>query len=307
MTNRLDHPTGESIVQELNGRRPGDSLSDVARDLTDAHFHRPGLFQQDLAEVNQKLHDQGILPGFNIVGVQGQDLVAKKADATGAVSVFDATDTDRHRQLDTPAFGNNINGRQATINPDGSGQVTAKRGDNDPSSLSRDILQAQGTANPTDTQVANYVKELQRENGKPYMHHLREGQTVKLPASVVSGDQSQFTSDRANDRLTQSKQNILDPVVDAKTILMDYSGLGNQSSMTKDEITSALNSTELSTAQRKALQFMQTDFDQLKNTGAFLGGFGALVGGDRIWLGGLDQYQQDQDQAAEVVALDQGL
>jgi hypothetical protein len=239
--------------------------------------------------------------------VQGQDLVAKKEDCSGTVTVFDATDTDRHRQLDSPAFGNNINGRQATINPDGSGEVTAKRGDNNPASLSRDVLEAQGIANPTDTQVANYVKELQRANGKSYMHHLQAGDPVKLPASVVGGDQSQFTSDRANDNLTTAKQDILDPVVDAKTILMDSSGLGDQSSMTKDEITSALDATDLSTAQRKALQFMQTNFDQLKNTGAFLGGFGALVGGDRIWLGGLDQYQQDQDRAAEIAALHAGL
>lgn len=305
---RPEHATGDSIAQELNGRKPGDSLADVAKDLTDAHNHRPGLFDQDLAKVNEKLHDQGILPEFTLIGVKGQDLVAK--DSSGNITLIDATKTDRTHTLKGTDTDTSLNGRDAKLNPDGSGQVTVKQGDT-PWSISEDVLKKQGIDNPTPTQIANYIKELDRLNGKHRMAHLRPGDPVNLPPATVSGDQTDFTSERANDQLTGWNADLQKQVDAAKQVIKDlhYDGVDWNANINKGEIADALSKPDLTDDQRKALQFLDANFDQLKNTGAFVNStFMSVFGrGDSIWMGGLDQYEQDQEEKLAERALHNGL
>ncbi len=308
MTRAEQHATGDSIVQELNGRKPGDSLADVAKDLTDAHAHRPGLFNQDLTEVSQKLHEQGILPGFDLVGVQGQDLIAK--DSTGKLTVFDATNLDRSHALDKPASTTPLNGRDATTNADGSGQVTVNKGDT-AWSISKDVLKSQGIDSPTDNQVANYIKELELANGKPALRHLHPGDTLKLPASTVGGNQTDFQSERAVDNLTLNDAAIDKQVADAKQVIRDlgFDGWGDFSNIKKEEIGKALDTMALTDQQRQSLNFLHDNFDAMKGIGAFGGqDFMTLMQrGDTVWMGGLDDYAKNAKNDAALAALHQGM
>src|ERR1700722_19773444 len=123
MTAATKNPNGDTIAGQIQQHKSTDTdLSDVAHSLTDAHAHRPGLWQQDLKKANDAMHKQGLLPGMDIVGVKGQDLVTK--DSSGKTQLVDSTNIgSRHTEgIDIyNAKSTDIGGRHATVNPDGSG------------------------------------------------------------------------------------------------------------------------------------------------------------------------------------------
>jgi len=83
--------TGDTIADQIRQHQSTDNdLSDVARSLADAHADRPAMWRQDLAQTNDALHEKGFLPGMDIIGVSGQDLVTR--DSSGTVRQFDSTD-----------------------------------------------------------------------------------------------------------------------------------------------------------------------------------------------------------------------
>jgi hypothetical protein len=89
-----------------------------------------------LAAVNQKLHDQGILPGFDIVGIRGSDFVTKST-SSGGTELFDSTNLNNHH-TDSKVGTSTINGRVASL------------------AVSGDVLKSQGIENPTENQIQNY-------------------------------------------------------------------------------------------------------------------------------------------------------
>ncbi len=293
MTRTSDVPTGDTIAQHLQGRKEGDSLLDVANALTDAHAHRPGLFQQDLAAVNQKLHDQGILPGFDIVGVRGQDLVTKNT-SLGVTEIFDSTNLNNHH-ADVTGSTAMINGRKATIGADGSGQLIVKKGDNN-WAISRDVLKSQGIESPTDTQIANYEKELVKANGKGSLAMIYAGETIKLPPSMKGGANTEFTDDRANGAEQKAKDQITEETDAAKAAMAKTNWtLGSGFNVSKSEIMNDLNRSDLTDQERKGFEFLRDNFDQMKDVGkGFLGADG------KIWEGGLQQWKDNALRAAEL-------
>jgi hypothetical protein len=296
MTRAEAIPTGDSIAQKVQALHQGDSLASIVQDLNTAHARRPGLWQQDLAKVNQSLHDQGILPGVDIVGVRGQDLVTK--DAQGHVDLYDATNPTSHKSLDAGGT-TTINGRDAVLSADGSGTLAVKKGDS-LWSISRDVLKAQGVDNPSDNQIANYVKELNHANTQS-LKNLKPGDVIDLPPAMKGGYDTSFAPERG-DAITQKEQDAAtEKWTDATNALNKFGyGIFGSSNMTKDDITSALARTDLTDQDKQGLQFLQENFDQLKNVGQ---GFLPNFRGDAIYLGGLDQWKSDQFQQAEIDSL----
>jgi hypothetical protein len=286
--NRSEAPTGDSIAQQIKGRTADSNFADIARQLTDDHARRPGLFRQDLASVNKSLHDQGILPGVDIVGVNGQDLVGRKAD--GSVVNYDATDLS-HSRDGQPGGILAINGRTASREGDGSGQVVVKQGDS-PWTISRDVLKSQGVNAPTDNQIANYVKELQQENGKTALAHLKPGESVKLPAAMKGGADTMFTDDRANGAETKAVTDINANYDAAKAALAktNWNGIDFQG-ISKERLQSMLTTGDLNEQEQKGMQFLVDNYSRFEQH--VVGGNGRS---DQRWFdsGLVDKWQQTQ-------------
>jgi len=295
---RSEVPNGDQIAKQVTAKT-NDNFVDIARELTDAHNHRPGLYNQDLAKVNEAMHAKGLLPGVDIVGVNGQDFVAKKAD--GSVSYIDATDLSRTH--DAKALGtSDINGRKATLNADGSGTVEVKAGDS-AWTISRDVLKQQGVANPTDNQIANYTKELTQANGKSTMDHLRPGmEPLKLPPASKDSFDTQFTNDRADAAQNKDIAAINDNFAAAKDALSrtNFYGIDFQG-ISKERLQGMLTTmTDLTDNQKKGLNFLVANYSQFEQH--VTGRPGTTQ--DRSWFDSalLDKRQADEIRQAQLDA-----
>ncbi len=284
---RTEVPTGDQIAQQVKSKTAESSLVDIARELTDAHNHRPGLFNQDLAKVNQALHDQGILPGIDIVGVNGQDFVGKKSD--GSTVVIDSSDVSRTH--DGPSGSVLcINGRIASRNSDGSGTVVVGKGDS-AWTISRDVLKSQGITSPTDNQIANYTKELEQLNGKDKMAHLQPGKPIDLPPANKDSFDTQFTDDRANAQKDKTIKEVTDNIDAAKAAvgLTNWHGIDFGGGVSKERLQGLLDTkTDLTDQEKKGLNFLIDDYSLFEKH--VKGGNGRS---DQSWFDydSLDKYQ----------------
>lgn len=294
-----ERPTGDSIAQKVHTRSATDNFADIARDLTDDHQHRPGLFQADLAKVNTELHARGILPGVDIVGVRGQDLVTR--DSTGKVQVYDATNLSRHHD-DTaanPSASIGDNGRVASLNPDGSGSYKIKQGDTT-WSVAKDILKAQGDNNPSNNSIANYIKELEKANPGQKLDKLHPNDTINLPASTRGGDGTEFVGDRAEATASAARDATQKTHDEASAALVKFASAGTlfghdlgNANITKDDVTKALAQPDLSDADRRGLTFIRDNYDSLAQHD------GVFTPNGTVYVRGLDTWQQNQNAATE--------
>jgi hypothetical protein len=271
-------PTGDTIADQVKHHQSTDTnLSDVAHSLTDAHAHRPGMWQQDLKKANDSMHKQGLLPGVDIVGMNGQDMITRNQQ-TGQVQRVDSTNTaSRHNEgmsggNQWSAKSNDVGGRHGTVNPDGSGTVTAQRGDNSPWQLSQAVLKSQGIDHPTPNQMANYEKELEKANGKK-VSQIKPGEEIKIPASTKAGNQTDFVGDRAGAAATAEKAGVDTQYDQAAAAASKFAGADTNilhrttpPSISQADITKALQSPDLSDADKKGLNFLKDNFEKLKNT-----------------------------------------
>lgn len=290
-------PTGDSIATTIRNRDVRNELpyADLAKDLTDAHAHRPGVWQQDLDKVNKALHEKGLLPGLDIVGTRGQDLIAKDKD--GKIKVVDSTDPTRSHE-DTAKSTAAINGRKAEVNADGSGTVKVGKHDN-PWNLSKDVLKSQGIDNPTPNQIANYTKELERLNGKDAMKKFHEGQDIKLPPGVSAkgADKTEFAGDRIEAKAKQEQADLQKQHDDFEAARAKYAGAGSSfgertlpPSLSKKDIDYVLdpkNGLNPTGDERKALTAMRDKFDDLAK-----GSNWNTITPNRIFSGGIDTWQE---------------
>lgn len=260
------HPTGDSIATTIGNRDVRNELpyADLAKDLSDAHARRPGLWQQDLDKVNKALHDKGMLPGLDIIGTKGQDLVTRDKD--GKTVLVDASGHSRQHVVEgggaCKKFGDA--GRTGEMNPDGSGKYKIQKNDN-AWNVSRDILKAQGEEKPSANQVANYIKELQRFNGVSDLAKLQPGQEIKIPPRVTGGDKTEFTRERAADTIKGMNDKVGE-AADSYSAAVDKFGRGAGSFRHVDQaaIKDALANGNPTPDERKALEFMQKNYDQMK-------------------------------------------
>lgn len=246
-------PTGDSIADKIHTMNNSSDFSGIVRDLDQDHAHRPGLWHQDLAKVNEALHKQGILPGVDLVGTNGQDLIGRKAD--GSTVAIDATKVTREKD---------------DHSGDGSGSHTVKAGEN-AWTVARDQLKQEGTDKPTNNQIANYIKELEKANGHS-LTKLHAGDQIKLPASVKQGEQTEFRGDRANDTAQQKTDKLNTDVADAKEALGKYThkwgvNVFNSAYMSHDQIKEALKGSGLTDQDKEGLQFLDKNFDQIAKKG----------------------------------------
>ncbi|HEY9734614.1 MAG TPA: hypothetical protein V6C89_22070 [Drouetiella sp.] len=280
----MSRPNGDSIADQVRHHLRTDSdLSDVARSLTDAHAHRPGHWQQDLARTNAALHERGILPGIDIVGIRGQDFVGR--DSEGRTQIIDATNV-YTRHEDRAANTRDMAGRPATQNPDGSGTVQARAGDNRQWQLSQDILKAQGIERPTPNQMANFQIELERLNGRP-VSQFRPGDQIRIPASSQGGDQTEFVGDRADRRARQQLEDANRQASEARAALEKFAGHGfNSSNLNRDDINQALRGPNLTPADTRGLQFLRDHYDEIAESG--------LLYRNAVYGSGIDRWTQTQ-------------
>jgi len=267
---------GDTIADQVKHHQSTDTnISDVAHSLTDAHAHRPGLWQQDLAKANDALHKQGLLPGVDVVGMRGQDMVTRDQQ-TGKVQLVDSTNTaSRHNAgFNGPRqdASTDVGGRHATTNTDGSGTVTAKSGDNSPWVLSQAVLKSQGIDNPSPNQMANYQMELEKANGKK-VGQFKPGDDIKIPPFTTAGDKTDFVGDRAGAQATKEKADVDKQYDEASAALKKFAGGGvnlgitDSRNMNRDDINTALQRTDLTDADKRGLQFLSQNYDKLATSG----------------------------------------
>ncbi len=291
-----DRPSGKSISDQILCHDPNGSFADVAHSLTDAHAHRPGVWQDDLNQATAAFHQTGLLPGLDLVGVRGQDLIAR--DELGKVQVFDSTQLSRHHEDKTSSEGK-INGRDSWINPDGSGAIVAGHTDHKWNGwgLAKDVLKSQGNEHPTDNQVANFAREIEKFNGKP-MTEIKEGEMVKLPPSTKGGDHTEF-GDKAEALAGQSREQTQAIHDDAKAALVKFAGRGTiagydlgNANITREEVDKALAYADLTEQQRRGLTFIHNNYDTLAQQD------GKYTPNGNVYVNGLDQWQNDEAQKA---------
>jgi len=183
-----------------------NNLSDLAQDLMSSHAHRPGLVQEDLAKATEALHANGALANLSIIGLDGKDLIAR--DDQGQTLLLDASNPENQQVLSSDLVSQPIgaNGRTAELAADGSGKYTVVSGDSC-WKVANDILTAQGVEQPTDNQIANYIRELEVSNGRSF-DRLQVGDEIIIPTKIQGGENSQFaapeTSDSANTNTTDT-------------------------------------------------------------------------------------------------------
>jgi hypothetical protein len=270
------NPNGDSIAGQIKQHQSTDTdFSDVAHSLTDAHAHRPGLWQQDLKKANDAMHQKGLLPGMDIVGVKGQDLVTK--DSSGKTQLVDSTDISSKHTAGIDIYNaksTDIGGRHATVNPDGSGTVTAGRGDNSPWVLSQALLKEQGVDKPTPNQMANYQMEIEKANGKK-VGQIKPGDSIKIPPYSKGGDSTDFAPDRIENQDKKDKAAVDANYDDAKKALDKFAGADtpwysktNPPSLSKEDIEKGLAPDSGATPEeRKGLEFIKANYDRLQATG----------------------------------------
>ncbi|MBS1954864.1 MAG: LysM peptidoglycan-binding domain-containing protein [Cyanobacteria bacterium SZAS-4] len=260
-------PTSDAIVDHIKSKDSSSNLSDIAREIHDMMDHtKPGASAAAMAKINEALHAQGILPGVDITGVQGQDFVGVVTSDKGEGNVIRVDSTDiSHRERDQTVNKTEINGRQATIAADGSGFVTVKPGDN-PSFIARDMLKSQGLANPTANDIAMYELKLEALNGKDIAHKLHPGDVLKLPPALKDGIDSQFFGERALDTLGDTKTQLNSDLAAAQAAIQKtghWNWFGAPYSINMDEITRDMNKPGLTDQEKRGYQYLKDHFSEI--------------------------------------------
>jgi hypothetical protein len=281
-------PDGDAIAGQIRHHNSTDTdLSDVAQSLTNAHAHRPGLWQQDLDKANTSLHQQGLLMGMDIVGIHGQDIVMKN-EYSGDNVLIDSTDINHQHADTTGEKGSTVNGREANLNPDGSGTVIAGRDDKYGWVLASDLLKNQGIDDPTSNQMANYQIELERLNGRP-VSEFRRGDEIQVPPSVINDGTTEFSSDRIEDKYKSSVNQVDQQANEAEDALKKFHGWGQglnflgTSYITEGDIDTALKRDDLTVADTRGLEFLKENYSALENHDGFHADKAIFNGGIEQW------------------------
>lgn len=283
--------TTDATVAESTEVPKSSNLSEVAQELLSAHAHRPGLVQVDLAKATEALHADGTLSNLSIVGLDGKDLIAR--DEQGQTLLLDANNPQNQQVLSSELTTQTIgeNGRTAELAADGSGKYTVVSGDSC-WRVANDILTAQGVADPTDNQIANYIKELETTNGRSFAQ-LQVGDEILIPTQIQGGDNSQFVAPAVPEKTdsTDSSDSTV-PALSAeaaKQMELEKFGIDNsyalmakgfdravehftprgtysKPSATLDDITNTLNRSDLTADEKLGLGMMQSQFDYLKSS-----------------------------------------
>ncbi|MBP9093526.1 LysM peptidoglycan-binding domain-containing protein [bacterium] len=274
-----------------------NNLSDLAQELMSSHAHRPGLVQEDLAKATEALHANGSLANLSIIGLDGKDLIAR--DEQGQTLLLDVSNPENQQVLPTNIVSQPIgaNGRTAELAADGSGKYTVVSGDSC-WRIANDILTSQGVEQPTDNQIANYIKELETSNGRSFAQ-LQVGDEINIPTKIQGGVSSSFAdpekavptditvptetiipAETSVPELSPeaAKQMELEKFgIDTNYALMGQGlnratehftprGTYSKPSATLYDINSTLNRSDLTANEKLGLKMMQSQYDYLKSS-----------------------------------------
>jgi hypothetical protein len=257
-------PTGDDIVADIHEMRANETnLFRVAALLTDAHAHRPGVYQQDLHKVNAALHDKGILPGMDVVGVRGEDLVAR--DKQGHVRLYDSKNTNYSYEDNGGDYNDKFGTNKGKFgyNADGSG-IYQVAGKDNAWSIANDVLKNEGLEHPTSNQRANFIKELAEDNPDKDLAKLRPGDELTIPPGTVKLDK--ISPERASIAASQAYAELNTNYDGGTVALAHHSGIwGGQNYMDKNQIKAALDNPATAPVDRPGLEFLNRNFDVLKD------------------------------------------
>jgi LysM repeat protein len=282
-----------------------NNLSDLAQELMSSHAHRPGLVQEDLAKATEALHANGSLANLSIIGLDGKDLIAR--DDQGQTLLLDSSNPDNQQVLPADLVTQPIgeSGRTAELAADGSGKYTVVSGDSC-WRIANDILTSQGVEQPTDNQIANYIKELETSNGRSFAQ-LQVGDAINIPTKIQGGESSRFAAPDSTDSTNPETTIPADATVPADTAIptdtsvpelsaeaakqmelekfgidTSYALMGQgferatehftprgtyaKPSATLYDINSTLNRSDLTNNEKLGLQMVQSQYDFLKSS-----------------------------------------
>lgn len=256
-------PTGDDIAAHINEMQPKETnLSNVAHLLTEAHAHRPGQYHEDLTKVNTALHEKGILTDMNVVGVRGEDLIAR--DNNGHVRVYDSHNTKYSYEDNGGNYNDKFGRNKGTFgfNPDGSGIYQVAGRDN-AWTIADDMLKQQGIEHPTKNQRGNFVREMAAANPGTDLSKLAPGEELTIPASTYKPDK--ISPERSSIAASQAYAELNTNFDGASVALRNHSETwGMQNYMHKDQIDAALKDPSTPANERPGLEFMSKNFDALK-------------------------------------------
>lgn len=271
---------GDTLAVQIKSKQAGDSYGDVVTGILDDYRRRPGLFAQDMALVSDAFHEKGLLTNLTIVGIQGQDLVAR--DGKGNAVTVDAQGLDHTHLHDVTTTDTKEGNRSIQMGSDGSGSYALTKWDigrdkNGRSfvgswTIAQDILKARGIDNPTPNQEGNFIKELEAFNGKS-LKDFKPGDIVKIPPAVKGGDQSEFGPERSEDgdrKLAADKQkredNLEKTYESARNAFMFATSAGGTMSpgglLNRADLDIALNNPNVSADLKGGLEFLRDAMDR---------------------------------------------
>ena len=193
MTGPAQPGTDSTPARHQPPAQPGDVQGWVKELQADQKGYGQGFngtrYQTDIANANTWLAKNG-LSDFQITGVQGQGLVGRDKQNNYVVINPDRTTTPLSGA--DSSWKPTTNGHYAQLNPDGSGHYAV-----DPSkdtsgvSLASSILKDRGITNPSQTQIANFERDILRANGQSptnldWFRHMQPHQSIAVPP-VVGG------------------------------------------------------------------------------------------------------------------------
>ncbi|GEM_PF-2707447 len=266
----------ESGGKSIDAAQPPDALAAVRARLLGDAAHRPGQLQRDLQKANEQLHQEGLLPGLQLVGVKGEDFVV--ADKDGKIELCDSHNLKRLKPDADPG--------------DGPVNYQVKPGDN-AYFIARDHLRAQLGHEPTGNEIMNYEKEMARLNPQiKSWNRIYPGDKLTLPAIVRGGDDTAFTAEHKQDaaRAAARKEEELlkTRIKDAGQALASFGSDGMLGhAITSEQIASALKRNDLTPSQRAGLEFLQKHYAELSKHNWFGG----------VYAEDLARYQKEHRQA----------
>lgn len=187
------HPKKHAEVEKADA--PAHDASGWAAQAARDYGHHPEAYKRDLKGAQDYLEKSG-LHGLTITGVEGSSLVGK--DKQGYTHHLSGTGDGAPKDEKTFKLAKTTrtdSGHDATVNPDGSGSYAVNKNDRTGRDIENSIMTdrykaANRKGTPTENELANLGRELERLNGKGWDRKLHDGDKLKIGASAMGQDRT---------------------------------------------------------------------------------------------------------------------
>jgi hypothetical protein len=175
----------DNIVQNFKKLDQSSDFSGVASQLIDLQKHARDSWKQNIDEINQRVDMKalGFPDDFKILGVNEKGRLVTTSEDGRKLQERDLSHmqvkTERANTTSVEKRGN----RDFYANGDGSGSYVTKHGDT-LWSIAKDTLKAQSGQAPSNTEIANAVKAIARENNIQDPNKIGVGQEIRVPTAA---------------------------------------------------------------------------------------------------------------------------